>query len=239
MSFLTLVRHGQASFLADDYDCLSPLGHTQAGLLGGNWARRQLLWDEVYTGPRARQRQTAEVVGACYRQAGLAWPEPVVLEEFDEYDLTGLLHRLAPRLAGQDPTFSDLVEGYRHGNGDGERARSFQRMFEALLVHWLTASSAAPGLESWPAFRDRVRRGLDRIRSRPGSGRRVAVFTSGGVIGTTVQVALAAPDRTALEVNWRVRNCSLTEFVFHRDRLTLDSFNNVPHLEDTGLWTYR
>ena len=59
-----------------------------------------------------------------------------------------------------------------------------------------------------------------------------------GVIGTAVRLALDAPDRTALEVNWRVRNGSLTEFVFTKDRLTLDSFNALPHLEDPALWTY-
>jgi hypothetical protein len=42
----------------------------------------------------------------------------------------------------------------------------------------------------------------------------------------------------ALEVNWRVRNCSLTEFVFTKDRFTLDSFNALPHLENPALWTY-
>ena len=71
-----------------------------------------------------------------------------------------------------------------------------------------------------------------------GSGRRVAVFTSGGVIGAAVRQALDAPDRMAMEVNWRMRNCSLTEFVFTKDRFTLDSFNALPHLEDPALWTY-
>jgi hypothetical protein len=65
------------------------------------------------------------------------------------------------------------------------------------------------------------------------------MFTSGGFIGTAVHLALGASDRSALEVNWRIRNCSLTEFVFSGDRLSLDSFNIVPHLEDPALWTYR
>jgi broad specificity phosphatase PhoE len=239
MSWLTLVRHGQASFFAEDYDQLSPLGQTQARLLGEHWCRRGVVFGEVYTGPRARQRQTAEVVGACYRRAGLPWPEPAMLAELDEYDFGGLLQRLAPALAAQDPGFSDLVEGYRRSVGEAEQGRAFQRMFEALTLHWLAGLSALEGLESWLAFRDRVRRGLEHIRTRPGSGRRVAAFTSGGFIGTTVQHALAAPDRSALEVNWRLRNCSLTELVFSRHRLTLDSFNTVPHLEDAELWTYR
>jgi broad specificity phosphatase PhoE len=239
MSSLTLVRHGQASFFAPDYDRLSPLGRKQSELLGEYWGGRRQLFTEVYTGPRARQRETAELVGACYRRLGLPWPEPVVLEELDEYDFGGLLQRLAPELAARDPAFRDLVEGFRHSNGEGEVSRNFQRMFEALTLHWQSGLSALEGLEPWPAFRDRVRRGLDRIRALPGGGRRVAAFTSGGFIGTSVQLALAAPERKALEVNWRLRNGSLTEFLFSRDRLTLDSFNAVAHLGDTELWTYR
>ncbi len=42
-----------------------------------------------------------------------------------------------------------------------------------------------------------------------------------------------------MELNWRIRNCSLTEIVFTRDRVTLDSFNGIPHLDDPALWTYR
>jgi len=64
-------------------------------------------------------------------------------------------------------------------------------------------------------------------------------FTSGGVIGTVVALALDAPDRIALELNWRLCNCSLTRLLFTRDRLTLDEFNTVPHLHDPELWTYR
>ena len=118
----------------------------------------------------------------------------------------------------------------------GQRNVSLLDVF-ALTLHWAGAGEVA-GVEAFAAFRDRVRRGLSRVMERDGSGRRVAVFTSGGVIGAAVRLALDAPDRTALEVNWRVRNCSLTEFVFTTGRFTLDSFNALPHLEDPALWTY-
>ena len=39
MGTLYLVRHGQASFGADNYDQLSPLGHEQGVRLGRYWAR--------------------------------------------------------------------------------------------------------------------------------------------------------------------------------------------------------
>ena len=60
----------------------------------------------------------------------------------------------------------------------------------------------------------------------------MVVFTSGGVIGVAVQIALGTPDPSGLEINWRVRNSSLTEFLFSGERLSLDSFNTLPHLDD-------
>jgi broad specificity phosphatase PhoE len=239
MSSLFLIRHGQASFHADDYDQLSEVGRTQARLLGEYWARRGLVFDEVYTGPRWRQRETALLACAAYRGQGACWPEAVQLPEYDEYDLDGLIKGLAPKLAQEDPAFAELVARYQQSGDPQARVRNFQKAFERLTGHWIEMTHPCLGLESWPTFRARVQRGLRHIQEQAGHGRRVALFTSGGFIGAAVQFALAAPDRTALEVNWRVRNGSLTEFVFTRDRLTLDSFNAIPHLESPDLWTYR
>jgi broad specificity phosphatase PhoE len=239
MSSLALVRHGQASFFADDYDVLSPLGEAQARHLGDHWARRGEVFDEVYVGPRRRQQRTAELAGEQVRRAGQPWPAPVVVPELDEYDLAGLLQRLAPDLARRDRAFAGLVDAHRGCVGEPDRLRTFQRLFEALLADWLAAATVPEAVEGWPAFRERVWQALRLLTDRPGRGRRVAAFTSGGFIGTAVCLVLGAPDRTALELNWRLRNGSLTRLVFSPGRLTLDEFNSVPHLDDPVLWTYR
>jgi broad specificity phosphatase PhoE len=238
MSVLTLVRHAQASFLADNYDELSALGREQAQSLGAFWVSNGIDFDEVYCGPRVRHRDTAAIVGTVFTGAGRSWPDPVVLEELDEYDLGSLLQHLAPDLSRRDAAFADLQEGYRRNRDGPERTRSFQRMFEALTLHWATTSCAVAGVEEFAGFRDRVERGLNLVMEKPGSGRRVVLFTSGGFIGASISRALDAPDRMALELSWRLRNSSLTEIVFTRNRRTLDSFNLIPHLEDRDHWTY-
>jgi broad specificity phosphatase PhoE len=239
MSWLALVRHAQASFDEDHYDQLSPLGERQACLLGEAWVRQRREVTDVYTGPRSRQRQTAQIVGACYRAARLPFPEVVVLEELDEYDLTGILDQLAPSLANRDADFARLCDGQRQGATQRERERSFQAMFEPLLRHWQMDAEAIPGLETWSMFTKRVKTGLMRMTCQPGRSRRVAAFTSGGFIGVAVQQILAAPNSTALELNWRIRNAAVTEFVYSGDRITLDVFNNVTHFEESELVTYR
>jgi broad specificity phosphatase PhoE len=238
MSVLTLVRHGQASFFAADYDQLSEAGEAQARLLGDYLAHQDGGIDEVYVGPRRRQQQTATLAGEQYCNAGRPWPEPVVLEELDEYDLAGLLGRLAPALADRDPAFAAMVAAVRR-SAEHERDRTFWPMFQALTAHWQTSTDAVEAVEGWAAFRDRVRRGVERVTGHSRSRRRVVAVTSGGFIGTAAALALAAPDQTALELNWRLRNGSLTRFVFTAGRRTLDEFNAVPHLPDPALWTYR
>ena len=238
MSVLTLIRHGQASFFAADYDQLSALGEQQSRALGEYWARRGLQFNVVYTGPRVRQRRSAEEAVAACRRNGVACPDPVLLPALDEYDLKGLLHILAPELARQNADFEGLAKSHLRSEGE-ERARTFQPMLEMLLVHWQSDKAACDGVERWPAFRSRVHRAIRQLQEQTGHGERVALFTSGGFVGSAAQLALAAPDRTALELMWRLRNGSTTEFAFTRDRFTLDNFNSVPHLEDPALWSYR
>src|SRR4029079_9732396 len=86
-------------------------------------------------------------------------------------------------------------------------------------------------VETWPAFRDRVGRGLSRVTANGDRGRHVAVFSSGGFIGTALARALDAPDRTALELSWRLRNCALSHVVFSAGPLSLEAFNTAPHLD--------
>jgi broad specificity phosphatase PhoE len=239
MSVLTLVRHGQASFFADDYDQLTPLGEQQSRLLGEYWIRHGVSFDAVYTGPRARQQRSAEIVGAVFHQAASAWPDPVVVPDLDEFDLHGIFHRLAPEFCRQNADFAGLFDGYRRSAGESDRLRTFQRMFEMLLVHWQTQPAGDGRFECWPDFRERVERAIRQVVEAPAPGRRVVMFTSGGFIGNAARRALSAPDRSALELAWRLRNSSLTEFVFTQNRFNLDSFNAVPHLEERVLWTYR
>ena len=238
MSVLTLIRHGQASFFEANYDQLSELGKRQSEALGQYWARRKLHFDEVYYGPRVRQQRSAELAVTACRQADQPCPDPMLLEALDEYDLKGLFGQLAPELCRQNDEFAQLVERHLRTQGP-ERFHNFQGMFEPLLLFWQSPDAAKVKMESWAAFSDRVLNAIRRFQEQNGNGRRIACFTSGGFIGRATQLALAAPDRTALELHWRLRNGSLTEFAFTPTRFSLDTFNSVPHLDNPDLWTYR
>jgi broad specificity phosphatase PhoE len=239
MGYLVLIRHGQARSFEKDGDRLSPLGEEQARALARYWIRQGVNFDEVYSGVLARQRRTAEIAGECFAQSGLAWPRLQTMPELNEYDAIGIINNLVPSLAERDAAFRALAEAFERNKDAPERNSHFQRMFEAATSVWLGGEFEVEGVEPWRSFQSRVRAAIKRIASAEGRGRRAAVFTSGGVIGLAAQNVLNAPERSALELNWRVRNCSLTEFTFSRDRISLDSFNTIPHLDDPALRTYR
>jgi broad specificity phosphatase PhoE len=239
MSTLMLVRHGQASFFEDDYDQLSVTGEAQARCLGLFWASQGVIFDESYTGPRLRHRRTADLVGQAYNAAGLPWPRPVLIDELDEHAVDLLLRGSLAELSRSNPLLGPLAESYARAEAHLDRHRTFQKLFEAVMRLWCQGACEMPDVEPWPSFRDRVLAGIARMTQGRRRGRRIAAFTSVGPISAALLHVLGCPDTTALELGWRLRNASLTEFLFSGDRMTLDSFNGLPHLDDRMLWTYR
>ena len=239
MSNLFAIRHGQASFFAENYDQLSLIGETQSRLLGEYWARRNVLFDEVVTGPCRRHVETARLVGEAYQSAGLTWPEPVVLPGLDEYEAEAVLKQALPRLIEEHDNIRRLHEAVERAADRAEKLRTFQKMYEVVIDRWAHGELDLPQVESWATFCDRVHQALAMIASRPGGGRQVAAFTSGGPVGVCMQRALGLAYRTTLQMAWMVRNAAFSEFIFSGERFTLSRFNAFPHLDDPEHLTYR
>jgi broad specificity phosphatase PhoE len=239
MGQLTLIRHGQAHAFSDDSDRLTELGKKQAERLGEYWLECAPGFTDVYSGKLKRQRDTAQIALKVLSQAEPDLPAVQALSAFNEYDAAGVMNILAPRLLETDEEFRHLHAAFQLHQHDADRNRYFQKMFEYLMNRWMNGSLTAEDVESFADFTQRVSHALKEILAQATGGRHVAIFTSGGVIGLIVQSALQAPPQQMLALNWRVRNCSLTEFTFSRDRLSLDSFNTIPHLNDPALRSYR
>jgi broad specificity phosphatase PhoE len=239
MGRLVLVRHGQASFLDDDYDRLSQSGETQSLALGSFWARHGTRFDEVFSGPLNRQIRTAELVASTYGETRPPLPQYQRIPELEEYDSRAIMAELPALVAEKNPAIHKLMEDYERSKGSAQEPRAFQKLFEIVMQEWISGGLAHPGVEPWKDFTERVRRALARLTEGEARGRRIAVFTSGGPISAAMQAALGVSDLTTLELNWQIRNCSLTEFLFSSGRFTLDSFNTLPHLPDPSMWTYR
>jgi broad specificity phosphatase PhoE len=240
MGRLLLIRHAQASFLEQNYDKLSAIGETQARRLGQHWAQQKILFDGVCSGPRVRHKDTAKIVGAVYRDAGIPFPEPVVIPEFDEYQAEALLKQGLPGLVEVNDDVRKLHEAFQNSSGS-DRLTNFERMFEMLITKWVDGEVVLPAVESWPEFCTRADRGLSQWMSANGRGQQLAIFGSAGLIGVAMRRALHLSPQDTLRTTWMVRNSSFSEFLFSNsdDRFTLSTFNSFPHLDDVSLLTYR
>jgi broad specificity phosphatase PhoE len=239
MGILYVVRHAQASFLEDNYDKLSALGEAQARLLGEYWAQRNIVFDRTCVGPCVRQQDTLKIVSDACAAAGLEFPAPLVLPEFDEYQGEAVLKRGLPQLLESEPRIRDLHATFQSATGNAAQRASFQKLFEAVIREWVRGAISLPGVETWLEFCLRVNSGLMKFLSAVGHGERVAIFTSGGPIAVAMQRALRLSDESTLQVSWMSHNSSWSEFLYSAERFTLSSFNVHAHLDDPTMLTHR
>ncbi|HRI88023.1 MAG TPA: histidine phosphatase family protein [Candidatus Hydrogenedentes bacterium] len=239
MGTLIIVRHGQASFHEEDYDKLSPLGEEQARRLGKYWAEHGVQLDKAISGPLRRQRRSAELVREEFEKVGGEFPEIVIDEALAEMPAERLAKRFMPQLCAEDAECLALVQEYMAAEDKKDKERLFQKPFEKMMLKWASKEYHDEEIETFENFIGRVRNSFHTIISSSPNGQRVAAFTSGGPTAIAMHLALNTSFESTMELIWQIRNASLTEFMFTEGRFTLSTFNNVAHLRDPEMWTYR
>jgi broad specificity phosphatase PhoE len=212
MGTLYLVRHGQASFGADDYDHLSELGRRQSVRLGEYFAERGIQFDGLIAGTLRRHRQTLEGILQGMSRAGehLAW------DGLNEYDSEAVIAAVHPEKL-QKPTTPEM---YRH----------HFRLLRDGLAQWMAGTASPTGMPSYADFVAGVAGALDHVRANH-YGQNVLVVTSGGPISTAVGHVLGTRPEVTIDLNLRIRNTAVTEFAFTPKRHMLAGFNAIPHLD--------
>lgn len=236
MSILYLIRHGQASFGAADYDDLSAAGRQQARLLGDFMVRSGIRFDACWSGTLRRQRQTFGEVRARYQDAGQGMPRPTETADLNEYNYEAVLRTLVPVIQKEDPGFINDV-----GNMQSDQ-RAFQKVFSRVMTRWASGRDHLDGLGSWSDFSVRVSGVLKNSMQSSDRGSQVVVFTSGGPIAAQVGRVMGLAAEKTISLSWQLVNASLTRFTFDRERITLATFNEYGHLTVNGgasLVTYR
>ncbi len=228
MAELYFVRHGQASFGAENYDELSPSGRTQSRWLGEYFAQAGLRFDRIVTGTMRRHRQTADEI-----VAGMGGPQADAVRDagLNEYDFGALFAAMGEAsLPVSGAASPDLTaHGVASHVSSTDAKKAFYRTLKQVLQLWAEARLPGPVPETWVEFQARVRHARSNLQR--GSGKRVLVVSSGGPIAVTAQQVLQAPDATAIALNMQIRNSSVCQYVFNEAAMSLVSFNAVPHLE--------
>jgi broad specificity phosphatase PhoE len=236
MSEIYLFRHGQASFGTENYDRLSPTGRRQSEILAAFLDKSDIHFDAVYAGSLNRHAQTAHPFCRRYADRRPPLPRPEEMAAFDEYD-SGALLAARRRLDGAEKDAAVRQADLR------QNKKAFQAYFADTVVRWSAGDfDGEKAVEPFPLFCLRVQHGLSRIMERHGSGRRIAVFTSGGPISVALKTALMLDDEKTVQIGWQVMNASLTCLKYSGGKMALSIFNNVSHLwleKDASLITYR
>jgi len=239
VSTLLLIRHGQASLGAPDYDVLSPLGEVQATRLGGylgGLLRRPP--DLIVTGPRKRQRDTASLLVAAARERGADFPDPTLRPAFDEYPALEIMQRHLQRLAADDTELgTHLADLGRHAAATREHRRAFEAAFQRMMRHWHDDRLGDPEIEACLAFQGRVQAGI--LELMQGRGRTVLAVTSAGPVGVGLRLGLELDPWAAIKSSFVVSNSSITELRRADDAPMLVAFNALPHLHDPAEITLR
>ena len=236
MGSIYLIRHGQASFGADNYDVLSPLGFRQSEALGQHLAQLDLRLDRCLSGEMQRQQHTAQTAIQHIRDNGLTAAELEIDNAFNEFDADAVIRALLPDILSDEPTALEVMR-----NPLNNRAE-FQRLFELLIGRWTSGEHDKPGLETWEGFVARVADGLQRLLSQADKRQNIAVFTSGGTITALLHQITGVTADKAFELNWQIINTSLSRLKFRGSEVVLASFNSQVHLDllkTPELITYR
>jgi broad specificity phosphatase PhoE len=220
-----LVRHGQASFGAADYDVLSEVGRRQAELVAASLAERGYHPARLLSGTMRRQRETAAAftaLGAPQIEEEPRW------DEFDPDDVLTHHSDSAVRLQ-TDAEAAPLTN------------RGFQAALEPALAEWVAHAERSPAAQTWPQFSGAGTAALSDLASELSPGETAVVVTSGGAIAAAVGTLLGAPAEVFAALNRVLVNASVTKLAIGSSGTNVVSFNDHSHLEvvDRGLVTYR
>lgn len=235
MATIYLVRHGQASFGAENYDRLSTLGERQARMVGHYLRDAGVAFDAVYSGDLARQQDTARLV--LQNQ-----PQHVphhIDARFNEIRNDEQLEHLAPALAARNVALRELLErGLRS-------SKDYQKVIDAVFNHWVSPECDEPRIQSWEDYSAGVRAALREVMQAQGAGKTLGIFTSGGTIATLVAQVLGLGGEHTYRFYEPVFNCSITQIFYSGTRASLSYFNDRSFLQVLGsqageeLVTYR
>jgi broad specificity phosphatase PhoE len=209
---LILIRLGQASFGAADYDRLSDLGHRQSQALGAALVRLGIMPDAVCMGGLRRHRETWEGINTALGFDGA----PQVLAGFDEFDFAGLLE--AAYRGRVQP--ADL---------HSDRRAHFSALRDTVL-EWQRGQIADPP-ETYDGFAARVAQARSRAMAGARRGACVLAITSGGPIGQSVAQIMQAPADAMIRLQLQVRNCSITRIIVTPRAAHVSTFNETPHID--------
>ena len=222
MSEIYIVRHGQASLGAKNYDKLSRLGWDQTRWLGEYYQHRGLKFDRVIVGDMRRHKETLQGISE------------------------GMEVELTPRI---DPRFNEFTffpvlrlyqAVYQPDAPPMTTAREFFAVLRTVMAAWIAGdldealreydTEQGTVTESWDQFNQRVVEALTEARAGDHS-EKTLIVSSGGPKSLAMRHVLGLSNDATIELMMQIRNTSTTQFLSAPERMSLKAFNVLAHME--------
>ena len=216
MLTIDLVRHGQASFGAENYDQLSELGARQCRWLGQHYRQLGKDFDRVMIGTLARHKQSLDAFEEGF---GQRFDSVMTEEAFDEYDFHALVLAM------------EVKRGNVDVKGDDPR-KIFFRTLGVALLDWMSGELdefLQPGEETWSEFEQRLGRAQNHLAQC--DGERLLVISSGGLISSLLGHAMECPTPQWFQLNLQMANSAVSRMIKTRSAMRVTGFNYLPHME--------
>jgi broad specificity phosphatase PhoE len=206
MGELYFIRHGQASYGAENYDKLSPLGHQQSLWLGQHLAANTDGFDQIIHGNLRRHRETLEGLEKSLSRAD-------TIED--------------PRLNEMSYFVMERAYLAEYGEDIATVPHEMEAQFKRIMTAWQqNRIDDAP--ESFDDFKARV---LAAVDEHMVDGKRTLIVSSGGPSAVVLSRVLGLDINGLTEIVLRTYNASYSRYLLRENKLVLNQFNGIGHLE--------
>ncbi|MEE9373092.1 MAG: histidine phosphatase family protein [Saprospiraceae bacterium] len=229
MSKLVFIRHAQASFMSADYDNLSNFGIEQSKSLGRYFEKEGIRFDKVFVGPLKRHKQTYDYSTEYLPQSDKNIP--IIIDGLKEHNGP---EALKVKSFDLEKMYPQVIEWRKEMQDNPKlKYRNSLRIFRLFMADWMDEKIIVdhPSVIPYSQWKQGVENAINTIFNSLDGKENVAVYTSGGTIGSVIGLALGVINgRTIANLNDSIRNTSLSYFFYSKRGFNVLSFNEIPHL---------
>ena len=199
---------------------MSKKGVKQSIALGKKLLKNNISFDQTIIGPLKRHQQTFDGINKGY---GEDLSNPLIIEEFAENQLMEIAQHFIPKMLNTDKNIKEIFNAVPFW----KRKRKFLEYFNIIAKKWIynELDLSEKDFESYDDFRKRVVVAKNKVSTLMTEGSNTMVVSSGGAItGVYAECHPLSVDEI-MNLNFKIKNASISLFKKKNDTFTLDSFN--------------
>ena len=199
---------------------MSKKGVKQSIVLGKKLLKQKISFDTTIIGPLKRHQQTFDGINEGY---GGDLQDPLIIEEFAENQLMDIAQHFIPKMLNTDKNLKEIFNSVPFW----KRKRKFLEYFNIIAKQWIhnELDLSEKGFESYDDFRKRVRKAITKVSSIMSENSNTMVVSSGGAITGVYAECHPLAVEEIMDLNFKIKNASITLFKKENETFTLDSFN--------------